>query len=127
MLKTKYSNKPPDLVLPVYGPAIEFTLDNRETIFPNVPIVFCSASPKLAEQADAQPNTTGVAFRLDFAGTVATARHLHPEIQAHHDTDRHFVLRLALKRSANEAILTMKTGMEIEFVEGLPKRQLLEK
>ena len=78
LLKTKYAAKPPDLVLPVYVPALEFTLQHRETIFPGVPIVFCSAPPKVAERACGQPGVTGVAFGLDIAGTVATARRLHP-------------------------------------------------
>ena len=51
LLKTKYAAKPPDLVIPVYVPALEFTLEHRETIFPDVPVVFCSAPLKLAERA----------------------------------------------------------------------------
>ncbi|QDU28969.1 Oxygen sensor histidine kinase NreB [Anatilimnocola aggregata] len=127
LLKTKYAAKPPDLVIPVYMPAIEFTLKYRETIFPNVPIVFCSAPAKLAERAHGQPKVTGVAFRLDIAGTVETAQRLHP---AH---NRLMVLsgssepERALKRATQDAIRVMSTGMEIDFVEGLPRSQLLEK
>lgn len=62
LLKTKYAAKPPDLVLPVYVPALEFTLQHRETIFPDVPIVFCSAPLRLAEQAHSHPR------RLWFSG-----------------------------------------------------------
>jgi hypothetical protein len=56
LLKTKYAANPPDLVIPVYVPALEFTLEQRDAIFPNVPIVFCSAHPKLAERARTQLN-----------------------------------------------------------------------
>lgn len=126
LLKTKYATKPPDLVIPVYVPALEFTLEHRETIFPDVPIVFCSAPPKLAERAHAQPKVTGVAFRLDFSGTVAAARRLRP------DHDRLLVLcgssaqERVLKHAAHEAILALNTGMEIDFLEGVPQRQLLD-
>jgi signal transduction histidine kinase len=127
LLKTKYATKPPDLVIPVYVPALEFTLEHRETIFPNVSIVFCSAPPKLAERAHGQPKVTGVAFRLDIAGTVQTARRLHPAsnrllvLSGSSDQER------ALKSATQGAILGMNTELEVEFVEGLPRSQLLDR
>lgn len=63
LLKTKYSNNPPDLVIPVYMPALQFTLENRAALFPDTPIVFCSAPPQLAELAHSRSKVTGVAFR----------------------------------------------------------------
>jgi signal transduction histidine kinase len=126
LLKTKYAAKPPNLVMPVYVPALEFTLEHRETIFPDIPIVFCSAPLKLAERAHALPKVTGVAFRLDLAGTVATARRLHPS------HDRLLILsgssdqELAFKQSVEESIRAMDTGMEVDVVAGLPRNQLLE-
>ncbi len=126
LLKTKYAAKLPDLVIPVYVPALEFALEHREIIFPDVPIVFCSAPLKLAERAHALPNVTGVAFRLDIAGTVATARRLHPS----HD---HLLVlsgssdqELVFQQAVEEAIRSMNTGMEIDCFAGLPRSQLLK-
>jgi signal transduction histidine kinase len=127
LLKTKYAAKPPDLVLPVYVPALEFTLQHRETIFPNIPIVFCSAPPKVAERAHGQPMVTGVAYRLDIAGTVETARRLHPAHNRLMVLSGSSELERGLKRATQDALLALNTGIEIEFVEGLPRRQLLEK
>ncbi len=127
LLKTKYAAKPPDLVLPVYVPALEFTLQHRETIFPGVPIVFCSAPPKVAERAHGQPKVTGVAFRLDIAGTVETARRLHPANNRLMVLSGSSELERGLKRATQDAILALNMGMEIDFVEGLPRSQLLEK
>ena len=127
LLKTKYATKPPDLVIPVYVPALEFTLEHRDSIFPKVPIVFCSAPPKLAERAHSQDKVTGVAYRLDIAGTVETVRRLHPAnnhlmvLSGSSDQER------MLKRAAQEVILAAKTGMEVDFVEGLPRGELLER
>lgn len=125
LLKTKYAAKPPDLVIPVYVPALEFTLEHREAIFPEIPIVFCSAPLKLAERAHALPNVTGVAFRLDIAGTIDAVRRLHPS------HNRLLVLsgssdqELAFKQSLEDAILAMNTGMKIDSVAGLPRSKLL--
>ncbi len=127
LLKTKYATKPPDLVIPVYVPALAFTLEHRESIFPNVPIVFCSAPLKVAERAHGLPKVTGVAFRLDIAGTVETARRLHPAnnrlmiLIGSSDQER------ALMRATQEAILSVRTKLDVEYVEGLSPSQLLAK
>ncbi len=127
LLKTKYAAKPPDLVMPVYVPALEFTLQHRETIFPDIPIVFCSAPSKVAERAHRQPKVTGVAFRLDIAGTVETAKRLHPGNSRLMVLSGCSELERGLKRATQDAIFAMNTGMEIDFVEGLPRSQLLER
>jgi signal transduction histidine kinase len=127
LLKTKYAVKQPDLIVPVYVPALEFTLEHRETLFPNIPIVFCSAPVKLAQQAHNQPNVTGVAFRLDIAGTVETAVRLHPANRRLMVLSGSSDIERGLKRATQDMILASKTGMNIEFVEGLPRKQLLEK
>ena len=127
LLKTKYAAPPPDLVLPVCVPALQFTLQHRDTIFSGVPIDFCSATQGLAERAHAQPGVTGVAFRLDIAGTVETARRLHPANHRLLVLSGKSELERGLQNAAKEAIQAMNTGMEIEFAEGLPRNQLLEK
>ncbi len=125
LLKTKYAKKPPDLVIPVFVPALEFTLKHREAIFPETPIVFCSAPLPLAERAHALPDVTGVAFRLDVAGTISAIRRLHPS------HDRLLILsgssesEHAFQHSVKESILALKTGLAIEVVAGIPRRELL--
>jgi ABC-type uncharacterized transport system substrate-binding protein len=126
LLKTKYAAKPPDLVIPVYVPALEFTLEHRTTIFPNIPIVFCSAPPKLAERAHSQPGVTGVAFRLDFAGTVAAVKRLRPATNRLIVLSGSSLLEQNLKRAAQAAILSLNSGMTIDYMEGLPQRQLFD-
>ncbi len=125
LLRTKYASRPPDLIIPVFVPALEFTLEHRDTLFPKIPIVFCSAPAKLAEIAHAQPGVTGVAFRLDFAGTISAAKSLHPS------HDRLLILsgssdqELASRKSIEEAIRGMNTGLHIDSVAGLPRNELL--
>jgi signal transduction histidine kinase len=126
LLKTKYAAKPPDLVMPVYVPALEFVLEHRESVFPEIPIVFCSASPTVAERARAQPNVAGVGFRLDIAGTLATAKRLCPT------RNRLLLLsgssepELAFARNVQKAILEMDSEMKVELVAGLPRTALLQ-
>jgi signal transduction histidine kinase len=125
LLRTKYVSRPPDLIIPVFVPALEFTLEHRDTLFPKIPIVFCSAPLKLAEAAHAHPGVTGVTFRLDIAGTISTAKSLHPS------HDRLLILsgssnqEQASRKSIEEAIRGMNTGLQIESISGLPRKELL--
>lgn len=79
LLREKYGPQQVKLVIPVFDPALEFVLANREQLFPGVPIVFCSATEELARRAVQQPDVTGVAFQPDSAKTVALIRQLLPE------------------------------------------------
>jgi signal transduction histidine kinase len=78
LLKIKYAPQLPDVVIPVYGRAVQFLMENRDEVFPGVPVVFCSAPSALAELAIQQPRTTGVAFRFDYDRTVKTILQLLP-------------------------------------------------
>lgn len=127
LLRTKYATRPPDLVMPVYVPALEFTLEQRETVFPRVPIVFCSAPRKLAERAHAEPRVAGVAFQLDFSGTIRTALQLRPTTNRLIVVSGSAVQDRALKAAAERAILAMNTGLPVEFIEGLPTQRLLDR
>ena len=125
LLRTKYASRPPDLIIPVFLPALEFTLEHLDTLFPKIPIVFCSAHAKLAEVAHAQPGVTGVAFRLDIAGTISAAKSLHPS------HNRLLILsggskqEQASRNPIEEAIHGMNTGLHIESISGLPRKELL--
>ena len=127
LLKTKYAGRPPDLIIPVYIPALQFTLEHRASIFPGVPLVFCSVPPQLAERAHAQPNVTGVAFRLDFRGTLAAMKQLLPESRRLVVLSGSSIQEQNFQAAARQELLTLKLEMEFEFVDGLPLGQLLEK
>lgn len=125
LLKTKYATRRPDLVIPVYVPAIEFALEHRETIFPEIPLVFCSAPPKLAERAHALPKVTGVAFRLDVAGTISAVRRLHPSRNRLRILSGSSYQELTFRKSIEDAIQALNTGMTIDVSAGLPRRELI--
>jgi signal transduction histidine kinase/ABC-type uncharacterized transport system substrate-binding protein len=79
LLRAKYSRKPPDLVIPIYISAIEFVNQHREKIFPNTPVVFCSATQHLADLVRKTPGTTGTVFEIDFNGTRELIKRTLPE------------------------------------------------
>ena len=125
LLRTKYVSQPPDLIIPVFVPALEFTLGHRDTLFPGIPIVFCSAPVKLADLAHAQPGVTGVAFRLDIAGTISAAMRLHPSHKRLLILSGSSKQELASRNPIAEAIQGMNTGLHVDSIAGLPRNELL--
>ena len=53
-LREKYRERPPDLVIGGGGPALEFLLKYRATLFPDVPIVHCGVEALPKEVPDAK-------------------------------------------------------------------------
>lgn len=124
LLRAKYGTKSPDVIIPVYVPAVQFALTHRDSIFPDVPLVFCSIPPKLAERARSQTHVTGVTFRLDFMGTLAAMQSLHPGTRRLLVVSGCSVEEAQLMAVAREELRRLDLNLNIEFLEGIPFDQL---
>ena len=83
-LWSKYAGKRIDVAMAVMGPALEFLLKHRATIFPNAPetpIVFCGISPRTFRDRPVPPAVTGVLLRREFAPSLKLALGLHPDTE----------------------------------------------
>lgn len=78
-LQERYADRRIDLVIPIFGLALDFTLDHRETLFPGTPIVFCFVDEREAPRASLPPDVTGVYLRYDFDRTLQLATTLQPD------------------------------------------------
>lgn len=78
-LQKRYADRRIDLVIPIFGPALEFTLDHRKTLFPDQPIVFCFVDEREAPMASLPPDVTGVYLHYDFERTLKLATTLQPD------------------------------------------------
>ncbi|WP_161604509.1 sensor histidine kinase [Roseiconus nitratireducens] len=127
LLQKKYADRQVDVVIPVAADAIEFTLAHRSVVFPDAPIVFCSAGVNLANVATSEPNVTGVAYRLDFDETLRAALHLYP--QADHllviggvsDQDNR------IHALAESFATQYEQALQVDFLVGLPMAELLDR
>ena len=127
LLQKKYADTKVDLVIPVAAHALEFTLAHRAVLFPDVPIVFCGAGVDLAERACAEPNVTGVAYRLDIDETLRAALNIYPE--AEHmlvicgvsDQDK------GVRDLARSVIGQYEQALDVDYLVGLPLPELLDR
>jgi signal transduction histidine kinase len=78
-LRAKYANKKIDVAVAVIGPALDFLLDNGDTIFPGTPIVFCAVDRKELGDRSLPPHVRGILLKREFAPTLEIALRIHPQ------------------------------------------------
>lgn len=78
-LKTRFEGYPLDLVMPVGAPAVKFVAQHREHLFPNTPIVFAAAEPRLVPPEWLRTNTTLVTQRVNLPGMIEDILQMQPD------------------------------------------------
>jgi len=80
-LAQKYAQFHYDLVVLSDNNALDFALQYRQRLFPDVPIVFCGYNNFTPEVLKGVKNITGIAETIDFRATIDLALELHPATQ----------------------------------------------
>ena len=83
-LRIKFAGRRPDLVIANAAPALTFVLRHRDELFPNVPVVFVSASEPDGLRAGTLRGVTGVLRLPSQVETVDLALKLHPSTRRLH-------------------------------------------
>ncbi len=66
LYRHKYSNKKPDLIIPVMNASVDLMLMHGEDLFPGVPIVFGGVEKQFIENRTLRPNITGHLTDIDY-------------------------------------------------------------
>ena len=77
--RRKYAGTRLDLIVAVLEPSLDFLLRHRDTLFPEVPIVFCGVDSFDLADKTLTANMTGVLVNRTFAPTLDIALRLQPE------------------------------------------------
>ena len=127
LLQKKYADRQVDLVMTVDCPALELILAHRAVLFPDIPIVFCSASIDLAERACVEPNVTGVAYRLDIAGTLRTALDIYPKAEHLLVICGGSASDTVFRDLVRSVVAQYEEPLDVDYLVGLPLPELLER
>ena len=79
LLCEKYAGRRIDVVVTMRLEALRLLLENREVLFPGVPVVFSDVSRASVEGMRLPPDVTGAFVRTADQRTVSVALDLHPE------------------------------------------------
>ena len=77
--RAKYAGFPPDLVVAVLEPPLDFLRRHGDAIFPGVPVVFSGLDAAAVEAKHLPANFTGVLLKRDYAPTLEIALRLQPD------------------------------------------------
>jgi PAS domain S-box-containing protein len=81
-LRRGYGEVKPDLLIVVFVETLQFVMENRDKMFPGVPIVFTSVSTSEVEGLKMLPGMTGHTGSVGLRGTIDLALRLHPDADA---------------------------------------------
>jgi PAS domain S-box-containing protein len=127
-LRRGYSEVKPDLLIVAFVQALQFVMENRDKMFPGVPIVFMAVSTSELERLKILPGITGRAGSVGLGATIDLALRLHPDattvaviVDAPGIPERHWVAA-----THSELLRYQGKVREIDIL-GLPSTQMLER
>lgn len=78
----KYQNKHIDVLIVTDDTALEFALENRESLFSNAPVVFCGVNQNgVAHITSGHSNFTGIIEEIDPTDTIKMALAINPSLK----------------------------------------------
>lgn len=77
-LHSIYASRPPDLILPIGGPASKFAHRHRQELFPDTPMLMAAVDERHFEKATLAPTETVVAVKTDPVQTIENIRRILP-------------------------------------------------
>lgn len=77
-LRALFADRPPNLLVPIGGPAMFFLQRHRDNLFPGVPLLVGAVDQRLLRSANLGDNATAVAVNLDFPGIVENILRILP-------------------------------------------------
>ena len=127
LLREKYAGRRLDVVVVEEGQALRFLLENREALFPGVPVVFTDVTRRSIAGLSLPPDVTGVFLVLEGQRTVRVALDLHPGarrvvlVAGSSPADRAFA------SFSEKLVQAARPGMETLSLAGLPLDEQLRR
>jgi len=124
-IRDKYDQRRPDLVMTVGSAALPFIVKHRDILFPQVPVVFTSISPRGYAASRPPPGVTGIITEFDLAKTLFLAEQLQPDarrvvvIAGSGEADRRW------QRIARELLENHERKFETTYLFELPYSKLV--
>jgi PAS domain S-box-containing protein len=127
LVRARYADRKIDVVVLGGATAFDFIMSRRKILLPNVPIVFSFLPPDRVKAPRLPPNVIGVQVDFGPMPTIELALRLHPGtkrvvlVTGSGAWDRDWEKRLRQETSV------LRDRVELEFLAGLPRHQLVER
>jgi len=125
LLREKYSSRPVDVVVTARSEALNYVLQNRDVLFPGVPLVFTDVSRSALGNGPAPRDSTG-SFPDGGQKTVSVALQLHPDARRIVLVGGASQFDRSSEAFARQLVTKQAPGLEILSLVGLPLAQQVE-
>ncbi|MHC1728167.1 MAG: PAS domain S-box protein [Syntrophobacteraceae bacterium] len=125
-LAAKYRDREFDLVIVLDNSALSMALNYREELFPGVPIVFAGINDFKPEMLSGHKDVTGVAEKVNIAGTLETALALHPHCRQIIVVNDYTSTGLALRRVMDSILPRFRERVDFTFLPSVTIEEMLE-
>ena len=114
LYKEKFIDEDFDVVLVSDDDALNFSLEYRAELFPDIPIVFCGVND-LDDKDLGSGNLTGVVEAFDLSGTLDIALKLHPQRRRMIVVGDTSTAGLAIKNQIEELLPEYHQNLEVSY------------
>ncbi len=125
-LAAKYRDREFDLVIVLDNSALSMALNYREELFPGVPIVFAGINDFRPEMLSGHKDVTGVAEKVNIAGTLETALALHPHCKQIFVVNDYTSTGLALRRVMDSILPRFQERVDFRFLPPVTIEEMVE-
>ncbi|WP_245543797.1 ATP-binding protein [Maridesulfovibrio salexigens] len=127
LLEAKFKNISLSLILSSDNNAFDFLLENRDELFPGVPIVFCGVNNFSDDQIKGVKGITGVAEVMSSRETVESILKQLPETKSIYVVNDYLKTGRAWETTIKRNLVPFKDRVSIEYNENLTIAGLREK
>ena len=125
-LQEKYAATRIDLLISTSADGLDFVLQDRNALFPNVPYIFAFVSTYEVPARHLPNDVIGILERYDFAKTLEMAQRLQPQARRVVVVSGAASYDKMLAGVAGRELQVNGRGLEINYLSGLPLGRLLE-
>lgn len=124
ILRRKYGDAEPRLIITTDTPALRFLLDSGEGLFAGIPVVFLDADRQFVASQKMPSHVTGIAGFLDIAGTLELAQRVHPATRRVAVIVGTGPIDKVVERQARQVLQPFEDSLEFLWLKGMPLDEL---
>lgn len=123
LLRAKYSENPPDVVIPVHDLAATYFANSQPDLFPDAGVVYCSITEDTLARLPPDRRVAGVGYQLNFQATLDIARQMFPLANQVILVSGSSEMELLLVKSSREHFANQE-GIRFTYWTGLPLQEI---
>jgi PAS domain S-box-containing protein len=125
-LHARYGMRKPDVLITLVNTTLQFVIDHRDELFPDVPIVFTDVDHREVEGKEMPPNIIGLWMAWDYQRTLELAFQLQPKTREVVCVSGTGVEEQAWNKEARKVLERFGSRVRTRWLDKLPLQAVLD-